>query len=330
MGQESVLALLLQQSGQYLSGETMSQQLGVSRTAIWKSIAQLKEQGYEIDSVKNKGYALLKSPDRLDKVVISQGFAQSPIGGEILCLPTIDSTNNEVKRLAMAGAKSGLVVTAEEQTQGKGRRGRQFHSPPDTGLYMSVLLRPQCTVETLTPLTAWVAVAVAEGIAACASVDVGIKWTNDLLLGGKKLSGILTELALETQTNFVEYVVIGIGINVNHQKCQFPLDLQDISTSLYEETGEKLCRNRLCRSIISALNRMISSFPQGKEDYLEKYRQRCLTLGQDVFVLRGGQKQEAKALEIDDEFRLLVSYPQGTQEFLSSGDVSVRGKFGYI
>lgn len=330
VGQEKILKMLLQEEGNFLSGEVMSQTLGVSRTAVWKSIAQLRDQGYEIKSVQNKGYSLISSPDRLEKVAMSQGLEGQLIGRELICLASIDSTNSEVKRRAMAGAEEGLVVTAEEQTAGRGRRGRSFHSPSGTGLYFSVLLRPKCSVEELSNLTAWVAVAVAEGVETTCGTKPAIKWTNDLVLNGKKISGILTELSIESESGFVEYVVVGVGINVNHKKGDFPPDLEQTTSSIAIETGGTLCRACLCRDILLSLNKMISTFPQGKTAYLEAYRENCLTLGREVQVIVGEDRRPATAVGIDEEFRLLVDYPDGSQEALSAGEVSVRGMYGYI
>lgn len=330
MGQEKIVEMLLKSQGGYLSGETMSQELGVTRTAVWKTISQLRDSGYVIDSVKNKGYSLVSYPDSLENVILSQGFQPGVFGGEIHCYPSIDSTNSEVKRRAMAGAESGLVVVAEEQTAGRGRRGRSFHSPKDTGLYLSFLLRPHCTVETLSDLTPRVAVAVAQGIQACCGVEVGIKWTNDLILQGKKISGILTELSLESDSDFVEYAVVGIGINVNHEEGDFPQELEDFTSSIAIETGDVCRRDDLCRHILTALNRVIIGYPQNKTQCLEEYRKACITVGKEVQVLRGESRRGGKALGIDEDFRLQVRYEDGEEEALSAGEVSVRGMYGYL
>ncbi len=330
MGQEKVIEMLLKSQGGYLSGEAMSQELGVTRSAVWKMINQLRCCGYEIDSVKNRGYSLVSAPDSLEKVILSQGFETSLLGRDMECFPSIDSTNSEVKRRAMAGANAGLVVVAEEQTAGRGRRGRSFHSPKDTGLYLSFLLRPQCSVEELSDLTPRVAVAVAQGIETCCSVAPEIKWTNDLLLHGKKISGILTELSLESDSDFVEFAVVGIGLNVNHQKGDFPASLEEFTSSIAMETGQTWRRDFLCRDILSALNQVIGGYPENKSHCLEQYRQACITLGKEVQVLRGEERRQGKALEIDSDFRLLVRYEQGEEEWLSAGEVSVRGMYGYV
>lgn len=330
MGQEKVIEMLLHGQGEYLSGEAMSQELGVTRTAVWKMVSQLRERGYVIDSVKNKGYSLISAPDFLNKVQISQGLEQCMFAQNIHCFSSIDSTNSEVKRRAVAGAESGLLVVAEEQTAGRGRRGRSFHSPKDTGLYLSFLLRPQCTVGELSDLTPRIAVAVAEGISACCGVETGIKWTNDLILNGKKISGILTELSLESDSDFVEYVVVGIGINVNHQPGDFPEELEHFTSSIAIETGEIWRREELCRHILLALSQWIQGYPGNKSNCLEKYRKACITVGKEVQVLRGETRRQGKAQEIDDEFRLRVTYDDGEEEVLSAGEVSVRGMYGYV
>lgn len=330
MGQEQILDMLMKAQGSYLSGEAMSQKLGVSRAAVWKTMTKLKQAGYEIDSVPHKGYALCSLPNRLDKTGIAQGLEPGVLAFQIHCHDSVGSTNTQMKQLALQGAEEGLVLTAEEQTAGRGRRGRSFHSPKGAGLYFSLLLRPGCGMAELQTLTPWVAVAVAEGIEACCGVKVDIKWTNDLVVQGKKVCGILTELMMESQGDFVDCVVVGIGINVNHKQSDFPAELQDMMWSLCQETGEDICRNALCQAILSAINRMYALFPQENTHYLKIYREKCVTLGREVQVLIGEELRQAQALEIDQAFRLKVRYTNGEEVFLSSGEVSLRGMYGYI
>lgn len=330
MGKEDILKLLYEKEGEYVSGESMSQQLGVSRSAVWKQISNLRKKGYEIDSITQKGYCLKQSPFGLEKEKLAKLLGNSLLGQQLICYNSIDSTNTEVKRLANEGAAEGLVVTAEQQTAGRGRRGRSFHSPSHQGLYFSILLRPPCSSQEISNLTAWVAVAVCRGISRLTSLELGIKWTNDIVWNKKKISGILTELTLESGSDFVEYVVVGVGVNVSQEKEDFPTELQDIASSLQQALGKSLDRNQLCASILLELNAMYSQFPDNKQDYLEEYRKYCISLNQPIQVLKGELRRGGTALEIDEEFRLLVEYDNGEKEALSTGEVSVRGLYGYV
>ena len=309
MSRETVLSLLLAHPGEYLSGAAMSRTLGVSRAAVWKAIEALRQEGYEITSAPNRGYRLESAPDRVREGELSGPLAGCLVGSRLLCLDTIDSTNTEAKRQAMAGAPEGLVVLAEEQTSGRGRLGRSFQSPRGCGLYLTALLRPQLPPIEVVDFTAWVAVAVCDGIQAACGVRPRIKWTNDIVLEGKKLCGILTEMGLENEINALQYLVTGIGVNV---------------------LGRPVRRSELAVQIIRALDRMYSAFPQGKADYLARYRADCLTPGNRVQLITPASRTEATALSIDDEFRLVVEYDDGRREALSAGEVSVRGMYGYV
>lgn len=330
MSREKVLALLRERQGEYLSGESMSRSLGISRAGVWKAIQGLRQEGYVVASAPNRGYRLEEGPDLLRSGELSGPLAGALVGRELLCLDTVDSTNTECKRQAMAGAPEGLVVLSEEQTGGRGRLGRVFQSQRGKGLYLSALLRPRLEPVEVTDFTAWVAVAVCDGIEACCGVRPQIKWTNDIILGGRKLVGILTEMGLESESNALEYLVPGIGINVSYQPEDFPEELRSIATSLSQELGRPVRRAELAVQIILALDRMYARFPQDKAEYLEKYRAGCLTPGNQVQLITPTSRREARALEIDDEFRLVVEFPDGSREALSAGEVSVRGMYGYV
>ncbi len=330
MSREKVLSLLLEHPDQSLSGEAMSRSLGVSRAAVWKAIEALRQEGYVITSAPNRGYRLQSAPDLVREGELSGPLAGCLVGQDLLCLDTIDSTNTECKRRAMAGAREGLVVLAEEQTGGRGRLGRSFQSPRGCGLYLSTLLRPRLAPAEATDFTAWAAVAVCDGIQAACGVRPQIKWTNDIVLGGKKLVGILTELGLESESNALEYLVTGIGINVNHRAEDFSPDIRDMAVSLSQALGRPVRRSLLAAEVIRALDRMYACFPQNKVEYLDKYRADCLTPGNRVQLITPVSRQEAFALEIDDQFRLVVELDDGTRKALSSGEVSVRGMYGYV
>ena len=325
MSRETILSLLLAHQGDYLSGEAMSQQLGISRAAVWKAIEALRQEGYVITSAPNRGYRLDSAPDRIREGELSGHLVGCTLGSSLLCLDTIDSTNTECKRQAMAGAPHGLVILSEEQSGGRGRRGRSFQSPRGCGLY----LRPNLSLSQVNDFTTWVTVAVCNGIEVACGVRPQIKWTNDLILGGKKLCGILTELGLESETHSLQYLVTGIGINVNQTPEDFDEEIRSIATSLSMYLGKPVRRAALAVEIIRALDRMYAGFPQNKQEYLDRYRADCMTPGNQVQLITPTSRQEAYALSIDDEFRLVVEFPDGTQKALSAGEVSVRGMYGY-
>lgn len=330
MSRESVLSLLRAQPGTYLSGEAMSRELGVSRAAVWKAIEALRQEGYEISSAPNRGYRLESAPDLVREGELSGFLAGCLVGRRLLCLDTVDSTNTECKRRAVAGEPEGLVVIADEQTGGRGRLGRSFQSPKGRGLYLSTLLRPKLTPEEVSDFTAWVAVAVCDGIEAACGVRPRIKWTNDIVLDGKKLCGILTELGLESETNALEYLVSGLGVNVNHRPEDFSAEVRPMAASLAQSLGRPVRRAELAAQIILALDRMYAAFPAGKQTYLDKYRADCLTPGNRIQLITPASRQEAYALEIDDRFRLVVELPDGSRQTVSAGEVSVRGMYGYV
>ncbi len=270
MSREAVLSLLREQEGTYLSGEAMSRALGISRAAVWKAVEALRAEGYEIHSAPNRGYRLSSAPDKLREGELRGPLSGCLVGRELLCLDVIDSTNTECKRRAVSGAPEGLVVIADKQTGGRGRLGRSFQSPPGCGLYLSALLRPRLEPQAVTDFTAWVAVAVCDGVEAACGLRPRIKWTNDLVVEGRKLCGILTELGLESETNALEYLVTGIGINVNHCPEDFSQEVRPMAASLAQALGHKVRRAELAAQVILALDRMYAAFPREKEKYLSR------------------------------------------------------------
>lgn len=244
-------------------------------------------------------------------------------------LEVIDSTNTECKRRAAAGEPEGLVVLAREQTGGRGRAGREFQSPKGCGLYLSLLLRPGKDPMAVMDFTAWTAVAVCDGIEDACGVRPRIKWTNDLVLNGKKLCGILTELGF-APGGVLDYLVVGIGVNVNHRADDFQGEVRSIATSLAMELGRPVDVDDLAAHIVRAMDRMYAGFPSNKQVYLEQYRADCMTPGNRVQLITPVSREEAYAVAVDDEFRLVVELPDGTRKALSTGEVSVRGMYGYV
>jgi len=251
------------------------------------------------------------------------------IGREIIRLDSIDSTNTYLMSLAANGAQEGLVVIADRQTAGRGRRGRSFHSTGGLGLYMSVLVRPDLPAIDVPELTAWTAVAVCSGIEAACGKRPKVKWINDLIAGRRKLGGILTELALNPDGT-LSHVVVGIGINLSHRREDFDPELRDMATSVSLWLGQDFDRDTLTRCIIAALDEMYRSFPHDRQKYLSQYRADCVTLGQNVRVLSPDGATPAVAEGIDDHFRLQVRYEDGSVAALNAGEVSVRGMWDYV
>lgn len=330
MNQDNILRLLIQAGG-YLSGEEMSRALGVTRAAVWKGIEALRSTGYVISSAPGLGYRLERCPNRLSAGAISARLdPETTAGREIVCLEQVDSTNSYLKRRAAEGAPHGLAAVAEEQTGGRGRRGRRFESPRGAGLYLSILLRPDCTPVEAVNLTAWTGVAVCDGIEAACGLRPQIKWTNDIILNGKKLCGILTEMSVEGETGAVQYVVAGMGANVYETAEDFvSAGLSDIATSLAIE-GRETDRCILASALLNALDRMTREFPREKARWLAQYRKDCLTPGHEVKLMGPDGERLAKALTVDDDFRLVVEHPDGSTETVNSGEASVRGIAGYV
>ena len=328
MGKETVLALLLREKGRFVSGEAVSAELGITRAAIWKSISALRAQGYEIEAVPGRGYCLKALPDVLSEQTVRSflGGVQV-VGGRIDCFDTIDSTNAYLKRIAFDGAPDGTVAVAAEQTSGRGRRGRTFQSAAGKGVYLSVLLRPELTPAQLMPLTGLVAVAMSRAVDRVGGTNVQIKWTNDLVLGKKKLCGILTEIGIEAESREVDYAVVGIGINCAH--AELPPEVAAMSADLETATGKKPDRSRLAAELVRSLYEMEQALFTQKDAWLAEFSAHCVTIGQDVKLVRGDEVQFAHADGIDGEAALRVTYPDGTTGVIASGEVSVRGMYGY-
>lgn len=256
-------------------------------------------------------------------------MAQRIIGREIIRLDSIDSTNTHLMSLAAQGAEEGLVVMADRQTAGRGRRGRSFQSTEGLGLYLSVLVRPNIPAIDAPELTAWTAVAVCDGIQAACGKRPQVKWINDLIANGRKLGGILTELALNPDGT-LSHVVVGIGINVKHRRKDFDPELQDMATSLAQWLDREVDRNELADHILTALDEMYHHLPHDRAEFLSRYRSDCVTLGRNVRVLSADRATPAVAEDIDEHFRLQVRYEDGSTAVLNAGEVSVRGLWDYV
>lgn len=317
------ILMILKNSGDYCSGERISAELNISRAAVWKYIKKLKEDGYEIKSVTNKGYKIISVPDILSGAEIKHGLQTKKIGQNIFYSYEVDSTNNEAKR--NNSAPDGSVFIAEMQNGGKGRRGRQWASAAGSGIWMSILLKPDISLESVSKIT------LVSGMAVCgalrsAGLDAGIKWPNDVVAGGKKLCGILTELSAETDG--INYVVTGIGINVNTD--DFSAELKEKATSVFLESGKKGNRAEIAKKVLEEFERLYNEFLSGGlEKLIADYKTVCVTLGRQVRVIRPGGEFDAEAVDITSGGELVVE-KDGKKITLNSGEVSVRGIYGYV
>lgn len=331
MSREQVLALLREQEG-YLSGEELSRELGLSRAAVWKAVETLRKEGYGIEARTGLGYRLTSAPDALTEREVRRFLGEPKrLGRELHCLDTIDSTNTYAKKLALSGSPDGTVVIANNQTAGRGRMGRQFQSPKDKGIYLSVLLRPDVTPDRLMPVTAMAGVAVCDAVEKVCGVRPGLKWPNDPVVGNRKLCGILTECSLEGETGRVQYLVLGIGINVSQSAEDFSPDVAEIATSLAAYLGHEVSRPALAAALIRELERLYETLLTGDlSDYLTHYRQNCVNLGKTVQLLGSDAREVVTAVNIDPEFGLVVRTETGEEKIVRSGEVSVRGMYGYV
>ena len=325
---EKVYGALAKRPGEYLSGQEMSARLGVSRAAVWKAVEHLRRAGYAVEARTGRGYCVTERSDRLTEHEVAVCFSRPRENCRVLA--QVDSTNSECRRLAASGAPDGTVVIADSQTAGRGRRGRAFLSPPGQGLYLSVLWRPDCTPEALLPLTALAAVAVCRAVEHLSGGKPRIKWPNDLVLGGRKICGILTELSLEGESGQVDCVVVGIGVNCRQREEDFPGELTSVAGSLDMALSEKIPRPALAAAIVEELDELRREVLFHPERWLESYRSRCLSARSAVQVVRNGEYRPAQALGIDERFGLRVRYEDGAEEILRSGEVSVRGLYGYV
>ena len=278
------------------------------------------------------GYRLVTAPDAMTEAEIRNFLGKTAVVGRTLkCFNELDSTNIRAKQLALEGAPDGTVVTADFQSAGRGRMDRSFQSPKGKGVYLTVLLRPHLPPERLLPVTAMAGVAVCDAVEELCGVRPGLKWPNDPVLGGKKLCGILTELSLEGETGRVQYLVLGMGVNVLHVAEDFSPEVAEMATSLSLALGHPVSRPALAAAEIRALDRLYASLLAGDlTPYLAAYRRSCVNLGRTVQLISpDGSRETAQALDVDEDFSLVVRTASGAVKTVRSGEVSVRGMYGY-
>ena len=318
---EKVLELFEKNKGIYFSGEELAKQLNVSRASVWKAVTGLRKDGYAIDAVTNKGYCLSEKGDILSAQGIMKYLPSEYQNMDIRVERETESTNAAVREYAEQGMQEGFLLVAGEQTKGRGRYGRTFFSPQGTGVYFSLLLRPKgVLVQQGTGLTAMAAVAICEAVKELSGKPTGIKWVNDIYVNGKKVCGILTEASMGLESGRLDYVILGVGVNVYPPETGFPESLIDKAGVVFDEMQDDM-KNRLIALFLENFGAYY--LKQSEKSYIEKYKEYSLVTGKQIQVLSEYGKREAYVLGIDDDCRLLVEYENGERATLSCGEISI-------
>lgn len=324
---EEILRLLRSTDG-YISGQELCNRFGVSRTAVWKAINQLKEAGYEIEAQQNKGYRLMAAPDLMTEAEIKSLMHTDWVAKEVLYFDTIDSTNTKAQELAEKGYPSGTLVVADKQESGKGRRGRSWVSPSGTGIFMTLMIKPDINPNNASMLTLVAALAVAKAITSVTGEKALIKWPNDIVINGKKVCGILTEM--NAQFDYINHIVVGIGINVHNES--FPEEISQMASSLMIEAGGKrFHRAQIIAETMSYFEQYYDTFlkTQDLSALVREYDELLVNRNKSVRVLDPKEPFDGKAMGITPKGELIVDTWE-SRKLVSSGEVSVRGIYGYV
>ena len=317
---ETILSLFSQTPDGFVSGERISTTLGISRSAVWKHIRNLRQAGYLIEAIPSRGYLLRQSPDVLMPESIQAGLECHVVGSVVRCFDEIDSTNVQACRLGDDGGSDGLVVIADRQTSGKGRMGRQWESPGGVNLYASILLRPPILPFEAPKLTFLSAVAVCHAITRCTGLQPTVKWPNDILLQGAKVAGLLNEMSSETDQ--VHYVVLGIGVNLNMRQEQFPKDLRYPATSLFMVSGQIVSRLDFTRALLHEIDALYQTYlKQGSKPIMSAWTELCDLTGKAVQVDCNNRQIAGVMVGLAEDGALLVKAATGKIESIYAGDV---------
>lgn len=323
---EKILKMILDKGENFISGEEIAENIGITRTAVWKHINNLKKQGYDIESVNKKGYRIKEQHnDLLIKENVKYQLNTELIGEEIIHFETIESTNDYAKKIAEESI-DGTIVISEEQTKGRGRIGRKWHSKKGDGIWMSIILKPNMNPYESPFITLIAGASIVKALNNL-GVEATIKWPNDIVINSKKMCGILTELSAEIDR--INYVVLGIGINVKTLK--FDDEIKDIATSLYNE-GYSISRIDIIKNIIIEFENLYLDYVKNrsKENTLDVCRKYSAIIGKDIYTIQGENKEKVKCLDIDDYGNLVVETKSGEIKNVMSGEVSIRGEKGYV
>jgi BirA family transcriptional regulator, biotin operon repressor / biotin---[acetyl-CoA-carboxylase] ligase len=324
MTTDAKILFALRENPDGVSGAELAEQFGISRAAIWARIEELRQIGFDILASPHFGYRIVGEPDALlAEDLLARLGKTKIIGRDIRVFEQTNSTNDVIEKLARDGVKEGVAVFAESQTKGRGRLGRKWVSPARKGLWFSILLRPDLRPQETTQLTVASAIALLRAIHDETGLSPEIKWPNDILIGGKKVAGILTELNAELDK--VRYIILGVGINVNLDANEFPAELKKTATSLKIETGETISRAELAAAILRELDEDYSRICSGKfEDVADEWEENCATMGKNVVVQIGERKIHGRAESLDDDGALLLRTEHGHLERISGGDVTLE------
>lgn len=327
---DNLLKVLEKEKGKYYSGEELALALDISRTSVWKAVNALRKDGYNISAVTNKGYCLAEDTDILSQSGIEKYLEAEKSGFDIEVLKETESTNTYLKELAEKGAKEWKVVVSACQTKGKGRLGRRFESPGNTGIYLSILLKPgHIPAQKAGMITTLAAVAVSEAIEEVSDNEALIKWVNDIYINGKKVCGILTEAAFDMENSSLSYAVLGIGINVYEPEGGFDGSIKNIAGAVFEEKVNDI-KNKLTALVLTKVknyyNELVDNEKGKNASFISKYKKKSLVLGKEISVIKHNETKPAKAIDLDDECHLIVEYEDKKREVLASGEISIRVK----
>lgn len=323
MNRNEILLLLKKSMPEYVSGEEICKGIGVSRTAVWKHVKSLQEDGYGIDAVPRRGYRLISVPDRLYPDEIKEGLNTGFVGRTVYYYESVESTNREARKLAAGGAPHGTLVVSEEQVGGKGRMGRGWFSPRGMGIWCSLVLRPEINPGEAPPVTMLTAVAAARAVEIVSGITPGIKWPNDLLVEGKKICGILTELSAEMES--VNFLVVGTGINVNTPGEIFPEEIKGIAASLFQINNQPVSRLELTRQYLREFEHLYLTWMfRGFGPVLDEWKKRCVSLNRPVRVSAFREVWDGWAEDVDDSGALIMRMPDGSLKSFVAGEVSLR------
>lgn len=319
---------LLRERADYVSGQELCDQFGVSRTAVWKAIGQLKKEGYGIEAVRNKGYCLVSEGGIYGQHELESRMDTKWAGHPVIFYDALPSTNLQAKLDAENGAVQGTLLVADMQTAGRGRRGRSWSSPGGTNAYFTLIIKPDFRVELASMVTLVMGLAVADGIRKTCGVEAYIKWPNDIVIGGKKVCGMLAEMSVER--DYIHYVVIGVGINVGLQA--FPPEIADVATCLQEECGYRVSRAELVANVMKEFESSYEIFQRegSLKGLMEHYNNLLVNRDREVRVLEPGAEFQGISKGINDTGELLVEKEDGTISKVYAGEVSVRGLYGYV
>lgn len=308
---------------EFLSGQHIAELIGCTRTAVWKHMEELRKEGFELEAVRRKGYRILKVPEKITANEISLGLLTKRLGHYIHYEETVDSTQKIALKLSLEGAPEGTVVIAEEQVSGRGRMDRQWYSPKYSGIWMSIILRPNLQPQKAPQLTLIAAVAVVQAIEELTSLHPQIKWPNDILLNGKKITGILTELQAESDR--INSVIIGIGMNINQDKKSYPEELRSIATSLFIETGEKINRAEMVRTVLWNLENLYNLYmSEGFYPIKVFWESYAVSIGKMITARMLNGNIHGKALGITDEGVLMLQDNIGKIHYVYSADIELH------